>query len=270
MATTSDSTHCWLADVVSAVEARLSAILSTLDAPSPLKEAMGEAVLSGGKRLRPAIVCAVAERMDDKTLAAACAVELIHCYSLVHDDLPCMDDAACRRGRASCHRVYGEAVALLVGDCLQSLAFESASAVSAECCQVLAQSSGAAGMGGGQALDILAPADDEAALLKMVRLKTGALFACAVRLGLFCRATPPTAAVANGLLVYAEELGLLFQLANDIQGLQADTAANKKTYATTHPQQIHQRAMTARDNATAALSGQFPHLAGVAMAVYSQ
>lgn len=264
----------WLTEARAATEKRLSEILSadasgSAGAPAALSAAMRDAALCGGKRLRPALVFAVAGEINEKSLAAACAVELMHCYSLAHDDLPCMDDADSRRGLPSCHRAHGEALALLAGDCLQSLAFESAAAVSADACALLAKAAGAAGMGGGQALDVAGDFPDADSLAAMCRLKTGALFSCAVQLGLLCRARPPAADSADSaaLLVYADEFGLLFQLANDIRGATADSAAGKKTYATVYPKEVRAAAAAAQDKAIAALDGRSPRLAKLAAAV---
>ncbi len=210
-------------------------------APQRLHEAMRYAVLGGGKRVRPllvhaagAITGAIPERLD----AAACAVELIHVYSLVHDDLPCMDDDVLRRGKPTCHVEFGEATALLVGDALQSLAF-SLLATPDLCddpaCQIdmtnlLAQAAGSRGMAGGQAIDL----DAVGAQLSLEELefmhihKTGALIRASVLLGALCGA-PLTESVRKRLDHYAKRIGLLFQIVDDILDSSADTATLGKT-----------------------------------------
>src|SRR5690606_14511681 len=151
------------------------------------------AVLDGGKRLRPLLVLAAAEAVGghpQAALRAACAVELIHAYSLVHDDMPCMDDDVLRRGKPTVHVRFGQAQALLAGDALQALAFELltpegegiADAVQAALCRLLARAAGAQGMAGGQAIDLASVGRslDEAQLRRMHRLKTGALLQASV------------------------------------------------------------------------------------------
>lgn len=231
----------WFAEVGARADSRLSELLRRLSAPAPLREAMEYAALSGGKRLRPAILLAVAEDDSAAALDAACALECIHCYSLAHDDLPCMDDASTRRGKPSCHAKYGEATALLAGDCLHSLAFE----ILADCglppaaFRVLARAAGGEGMGGGQAADLRADAADESALRQMHEMKTGALFDAAAQLGLLCRAAADSDADADKyenesrrLREFALAFGRLFQIANDIKDSAADSALGKKTYCT--------------------------------------
>ena len=175
-------------------------------APAGLGDAMRYAVLDGGKRLRPLLVLAAREAvaqsvpdaaLDEAALRAACAVELIHAYSLVHDDMPCMDNDVLRRGKPTVHVKFGEAAALLAGDALQALAFELLTpddtsipvAVQLRLCQRLARASGHAGMAGGQAIDLasVGVALNEAQLRQMHRLKTGALLEGSVLLGADCR-----------------------------------------------------------------------------------
>ena len=164
-------------------------------APARLGDAMRYAVLDGGKRLRPLLVLASAEAVQGNgsaALRAACAVELIHAYSLVHDDMPCMDNDVLRRGKPTVHVQYGEAQALLAGDALQALAFELLTpegdavppAMQAAQCGLLARAAGAAGMAGGQAIDLASVGRvlTEAELRAMHRLKTGALLQAAVPL----------------------------------------------------------------------------------------
>ncbi|MDF2464840.1 MAG: Geranyltranstransferase (Farnesyl-diphosphate synthase)-like protein, partial [Ramlibacter sp.] len=154
----------WSAERTARVEAALSGWV-TDDAPAGLGDAMRYAVLDGGKRLRPLLVLAANEAVggnEEAALRAACAVELIHAYSLVHDDMPCMDNDVLRRGKATVHVKYGQAQALLAGDALQALAFELLApegpaipaSVQAALCRLLARAAGHAGMAGGQAIDL--------------------------------------------------------------------------------------------------------------------
>jgi geranylgeranyl diphosphate synthase type II len=164
------------------------------DCPRPLAEAMRYAVFPGGKRLRPILVLLASEACggsDERAMPAACAVELVHCYSLVHDDLPAMDDDDLRRGRPTCHKVFGEALAILAGDALLTLAFQilaqrfRPSELAGEACTVLASAVGAAGMVGGQVEDLVAaqghPLAAAVGAAESVRTiherKTGQLFA---------------------------------------------------------------------------------------------
>ena len=162
MTTTDFST--WSATALDRVEQALCEWVP-LNAPAGLGEAMRYAVLDGGKRVRPLLVLATAEAVDghpEAALRAACAVELIHAYSLVHDDMPCMDNDVLRRGKPTVHVQFGEAQALLAGDALQALAFEFLTpapdhvpaAMQADLCRTLARAAGAAGMAGGQAIDL--------------------------------------------------------------------------------------------------------------------
>jgi farnesyl diphosphate synthase len=227
------------------VEDALSRWISP-QAPAGLGEAMRYAVLDGGKRLRPLLVLAAREAVADATkdaaldeaaLRAACAVELIHAYSLVHDDMPCMDNDVLRRGKPTVHVQFGEAQALLAGDALQALAFElltpDASAipdgVQARLCRLLATAAGHAGMAGGQAIDLasVGMALNEDQLRQMHRLKTGALLEGSVMMGAACGDTSPQA--LSGLKRYGEALGLAFQVVDDILDVIADSATLGKT-----------------------------------------
>ncbi len=216
--------------------------LQGLRAHSPeLHRAMAHATLQGGKRLRPALVYASARLAGDAgtlTDAAACAVELIHCYSLVHDDLPAMDDDDLRRGQPTVHRVFGEATAILSGDALQSLAFQVLSEDTDQPEQrlrmlhVLARASGPGGMVGGQSLDIGAEQQhsdfDLEQLQLMHRLKTGALIEASVMLGALSVGLsqgPETEALHR----YAQSIGLAFQVQDDILDVTGDTATLGKT-----------------------------------------
>ncbi len=207
-------------------------------APQTLHSAMRYSALGGGKRVRALLCYAAAEFCGTDTNiadAAASAVELIHAYSLVHDDMPCMDDDDLRRGKPSCHKQYDDATALLVGDALQSLAFEVLSApqlCSNTSQQVsmlnqLAKASGSTGMAGGQAIDlssvgkVLAQHELEA----MHRLKTGALIEAAVLLG----AMSGTSEQLTAARTYARNIGLAFQVIDDILDVEADTQTLGKT-----------------------------------------
>ena len=209
-------------------------------APAGLGEAMRYAVLDGGKRLRPLLVLAAAQAVQghaEAALRAACAVELIHAYSLVHDDMPCMDNDVLRRGKPTVHVAFGQAQALLAGDALQAQAFElltpSASqvppAMQAQCCRILAQAAGAQGMAGGQAIDLASVGQPltEAQLRHMHRLKTGALLQASVMLGAACGTV--SAQGQQALLDYAQALGLAFQVVDDVLDVVADAATLGKT-----------------------------------------
>ena len=206
--------------------------------PAPLHGAMRYAVLGGGKRLRPLLVYAAGQALGESGPsldAAACAVELIHAYSLVHDDLPAMDDDALRRGRPTCHIVFGEAMAILAGDALQALAFEilcedaGDDAIGMEKQRVLGRACGAEGMAGGQALDLAAVGRTLtlAELEHMHACKTGALIRASVRLGALTAAAD--AATLDMLDRYAVAVGLAFQVRDDILDVEGDAAVIGKT-----------------------------------------
>ena len=206
--------------------------------PAPLHGAMRYAVLGGGKRLRPLLVYAAAHAFGESGPSldgSACAVELIHAYSLVHDDLPAMDDDALRRGRPTCHIVFGEAMAILAGDALQALAFEILSnddgdaAIAIQKQRVLGRACGAEGMAGGQALDLAAVGQTLtlAELEHMHACKTGALIRASVRLGALTAGADT--AMLNLLDRYADALGLAFQVRDDILDVEGDAAVIGKT-----------------------------------------
>ncbi len=218
-----------------AVEEALNGVLpSRSPIAQPLVDAMRYAASGGGKRLRPMLTCAsclaFGGRLED-ALAPACAVELIHAYSLVHDDLPTMDDDALRRGRPSCHVAYGEAVAILVGDALQTLAFEvlagapgGSAANRAAAVGLLAQAAGWQGMVGGQAFDMASEGQrlGLAELKALHAAKTGALLSAAVRIGaLFANATEEQMATAKA---FGDLIGLGFQIIDDVLDVTSDTA----------------------------------------------
>ena len=231
----------WTAHSLTQVESALSQWVP-LSAPAGLGEAMRYAVLDGGKRLRPLLTLAAARAVAGAVdvpaaLRSACAVELIHAYSLVHDDMPCMDNDVLRRGKPTVHVAYGEAQALLAGDALQALAFELltpedgsvAPAVQARLCAALARAAGHHGMAGGQAIDLahVGLAMTEAALRDMHRRKTGAMLEVSVHMGaLSAGADGPTLAC---LQRYAQAIGLAFQVVDDILDVTADSATLGKT-----------------------------------------
>jgi len=228
----------WSARQLQRVESALSQWVRG-DAPAGLGDAMRYAVLDGGKRLRPLLVLAASEAaggLPEAALRAACSVELIHAYSLVHDDMPCMDNDVLRRGKPTVHVRFGEAQALLAGDALQALAFELLTpedgvppAMQARLCRLLARAAGADGMAGGQAIDLASVGVglDEAQLRRMHRLKTGALLQGSVAMGAACAEAAP--AVAEPLLRYGAAIGLAFQVVDDILDVTADSATLGKT-----------------------------------------
>ena len=209
------------------------------DAPAGLGEAMRYAVLDGGKRLRPLLVLAACEAVGGNAqaaLRAACAVELLHAYSLVHDDMPCMDNDVMRRGKPTVHVRFGEARALLAGDALQALAFELLTpeegvppAMQARLCRELARAAGADGMAGGQAIDLasvgLQLSEDQ--LRQMHRLKTGALLQASVVMGAVCGQTPE--GTLRALSDYGAAMGLAFQVVDDVLDVTQDSATLGKT-----------------------------------------
>lgn len=229
----------WSGERLQRVEHALEAWVG-VDAPAGLGEAMRYAVLDGGKRLRPLLVLAASEAVggnDRAALRAACAVELIHAYSLVHDDMPCMDNDVLRRGKPTVHVKYGEAGALLAGDALQALAFELLTpaddgvpeATQARLCRLLAHAAGSAGMAGGQAIDLASVGVklDEDQLRQMHRLKTGALLQGSVLMGAACGEV--TAVERHALSDYGAAIGLAFQVVDDILDVTADSATLGKT-----------------------------------------
>ena len=246
------SLDAWMAAKLLTVEAALEAWVTDASvpqlgwgAPTGLVQAMRYAVLDGGKRLRPLLVLAAYEAVapaaptqaDVAALRAACAVELIHAYSLVHDDMPCMDNDVLRRGKPTVHVKFGEAGALLAGDALQALAFELLTpddgsvphAVQGRLCAVLSRAAGSTGMAGGQAIDLASVglALTEPELRHMHQLKTGALLQASVMLGAVCgQASEP---VQRALAAYGQAIGLAFQVVDDVLDVTADSAALGKT-----------------------------------------
>ncbi|MBV8469168.1 MAG: polyprenyl synthetase family protein [Burkholderiaceae bacterium] len=208
-------------------------------APAGLGEVMRYAVLGAGKRLRPLLVLAAAEAVDglsEPALRAACAVELIHAYSLVHDDMPCMDNDILRRGKPTVHVQYGEAQAMLAGDAMQALAFEVLTpdagvepALQARLCSLLARASGYEGMAGGQAIDLASVGKSlsEQELRTMHRLKTGVLLQASVLMGAACGSVDAHA--WSALSDYGAAVGLAFQVVDDILDVTQDSVVLGKT-----------------------------------------
>jgi len=210
------------------------------DARAPLYEAMRHAAIGGGKRLRPLLVLATADLLNVDRQAAvrvATAVEAIHVYSLIHDDLPAMDDDDVRRGKPTVHRVYGEATAILAGDCLHALAFEWLAHpdthpdpfVRAELVLDLARAAGPSGMAGGQAMDLAAEeaSFDLQTVTRLQQMKTGALISASVEAGAIVGRVPHEG--RRGLRGYAHDLGLAFQIVDDLLDADGDeTKVGKK------------------------------------------
>ena len=249
-----DDFEAWTLEAQRAVEVALEAWVP-LDAPAGLGQAMRYGVLDGGKRLRPLLVMAASEAVHghvQAALRAAVAVELIHAYSLVHDDMPCMDDDVLRRGKPTVHVRFGQAQAMLAGDAMQALAFEVLTpddaelvppALQARLCALLARSAGHMGMAGGQAIDLASIGMDldEAAVRDMHRRKTGALLQASVLMGAACGTADENA--RRALADYGAAIGLAFQVVDDILDVtQAsetlgktagkDQEHNKPTYVT--------------------------------------
>lgn len=229
------------------IQARTEDILSdrlanSSIAPQRLHQAMRYSALGGGKRVRALLAHAAGElfgALPDQVDPAAAAVELIHAYSLVHDDLPCMDDDDLRRGKPSCHKQFDEATALLVGDALQTLAFQVLAQPGAftdarrqlDMVYLLAQASGSRGMAGGQAIDLASVGQNltQQELEFMHIHKTGALIRAAALLGARCAQPPVDPSKMQALDHYAKCIGLAFQVVDDILDVQADTATLGKT-----------------------------------------
>jgi farnesyl diphosphate synthase len=226
-----------LRDVAAEVDRQFDLLLQVpTDPRAPLYEAMRYAAIGGGKRLRPLLVFATARMFGvDRacTARAATAIECIHVYSLIHDDLPAMDDDDLRRGKPTVHKAFDEATAILAGDCLHALAFELLADpathadpfVRAELVADLARAAGPAGMAGGQMMDLAADGAsfDLATVTRLQALKTGALIACSVEAGAILGRVPPEG--RTGLRGYARDIGLAFQIADDILDVEGDEAA---------------------------------------------
>lgn len=242
-----------LATIADEIDRAFDALLTVPDDPrARLVEAMRYAAIGGGKRLRPLLLTAVAEMFGvvrEAAIRAAIAVESIHAYSLIHDDLPCMDDDALRHGKPTVHIAFDEATAVLAGDSLLSFAFEVLSdpATSAdpftriELVQALAHASGAQGMAGGQMMDLVAESNefDLQTVTRLQQLKTGALLAASVEMGAILGRIPPEG--RTHLRGYARDIGLAFQIADDLidhegnaevagKAVGKDAAAGKETF----------------------------------------
>ena len=207
------------------VEEELNTYFIEACAQSELLEAMRYSLLAGGKRIRPVLLlkfCEASGGETEEALSAACGIEMLHTYSLIHDDLPCMDNDALRRGKPTCHIVYGETNAVLAGDALQAAAFQavlSGSAAAkrrADMALILAEAAGEAGMCGGQYLDMAVTGGetDEEGLHRLQLLKTGALLSAACRMGAVCGGASAEQLAAAAL--YAENVGLAFQIRDDM------------------------------------------------------
>lgn len=205
------------------------------DARSRLVEAMRYAAIGGGKRVRPLLVVATTELLGvnrESALRVGCAIEAIHVYSLIHDDLPCMDDDDLRHGKPTLHRAFDEATAVLAGDALHGLAFEiladpetsSDPFTRAELVATLAQASGMNGMAGGQMMDMAADGEefDLHTITRLQQLKTGALLAASVEMGAILGHIPPEG--RSHLRAYARDIGLAFQIADDLLDHEGDAA----------------------------------------------
>jgi geranylgeranyl diphosphate synthase type II len=258
-----DELSKYLQDKRAVVERHLDASLTLAgNCPPSLKEAMRYGLLAPGKRLRPILVLLAAEScggQEADALPAACAVEMIHAYSLMHDDLPAMDDDDLRRGQPTCHKQFGEALAILAGDALQALAFQVLAetypaTTAARCCRELASGVGAAGMVGGQVDDLAweerahDPAGSGATLKDLETIharKTGALFRACMRLGFWAaqgeRPAAPDAALMQSLDRYGRCFGQAFQITDDLldvegsaeqtgKRVQKDAVRGKLTY----------------------------------------
>jgi len=230
------------------VDHKLDALLpSANQAPTELHQAMRYSTLNGGKRVRPFLVYATGQALgvDIELLDnAACAIELIHSYSLVHDDLPAMDNDELRRGQKTCHIQFSEATALLTGDALQTLAFELlatskglAAAEQIQLVRILSQASGSAGMAGGQAIDLAAVGKqlDLAELKNMHQHKTGALIRAAVNMPV-CIAQLSDPKIIETFDLYAQKIGLAFQIQDDILDIESDTQTLGKPQGSDHEQ----------------------------------
>ncbi|PRC91553.1 Geranylgeranyl pyrophosphate synthase [Solimicrobium silvestre] len=238
--TTSSTLSDWMKQSQAHIEAALTDFLpSPQQTPTHLHEAMRYAVLDGGKRVRPLLVYAAGQLFDAdyaELTRAACALEMIHAYSLVHDDMPCMDDDALRRGKPTVHVKFGEATALLVGDALQAQAFlilaqgKTAPARQLEMLRILAHSSGSLGMCGGQAIDLASVGCNLSRdqLEQMHQLKTGALLRASVLLGALCGQELNEIDQA-ALHRYSHSIGLAFQVVDDILDATSDSASLGKT-----------------------------------------
>ena len=233
--------HDAMRRIAEQVDAAFDAILPLPDdAHAPLVEAMRYAAIGGGKRLRPLLVTAVADMYGvdrNASVRAGVALECIHVFSLIHDDLPCMDDDELRHGKPSTHKAFGEATAVLAGDALQSLAFELLTSqetsgdpfVRSELVRVLAKATGHSGMAGGQMMDIVAEESDFDlhTITRLQQMKTGALLRAAVEMGAILGRVAPEG--RNHLRLYARDIGLAFQISDDLLDAEGDQEKAGKT-----------------------------------------
>jgi farnesyl diphosphate synthase len=240
VAPTSLALRAALEEVAGDIDRRFDLLLSVPDdSRANLYRAMRHAAIGGGKRLRPLLVTATASLFAvDRScaLTVATAIECIHVYSLVHDDLPAMDDDDLRRGKPTVHKAFDEATAILAGDCLHALAFELLASdaahpdpfVRVELVADLARAAGPAGMGGGQMMDLEAEraSFDLATVTRLQAMKTGALIACSVEAGAILGRVPPEG--RTSLRGYARDIGLAFQIADDILDVEGDEAVAGK------------------------------------------
>ena len=224
-----------LSDAAEKVEGALAGIFDSMKCDSPeLVEAMRYSTLSGGKRIRAFLTLSFSKMFggsDEKALPSACAVEMIHAYSLIHDDLPAMDDSPLRRGVPSCHIKFGEATALLAGDALLTRAFsvlaendkitDRSARLSAG---VLSRLAAEGGMCGGQAIDLSDSVSSEEDLVRLYYLKTGALIEAACLLGYYSATDSPSPEVEEDIKTYARSLGVAFQIHDDILDVTGDAA----------------------------------------------
>lgn len=272
-----------LPDALGQIQAEVDSLFDALlpvpqDTRARLVEAMRYAAIGGGKRIRPLLVVATAELYGvdrDQAVRAGCAVESIHVYSLIHDDLPCMDDDDMRHGHPTVHKTYDDATAVLAGDCLHAMAFEILSDpdmsgdpfVRAQLVECLAKASGKDGMAGGQMMDIVAEDEDYDlhTVTRLQQLKTGALLAASVEMGAILGHVPPEG--RNHLHAYARDIGLAFQIADDLldvegdeekagKALRKDDAQGKQTFVTL------MGADKAREQARALVDQAIGHLSG--------
>jgi farnesyl diphosphate synthase len=279
MAPASLSLQAALAQVSAEIDRRFDTLLAIPDDPrADLYRAMRHAAIGGGKRLRPLLVlaaCGLFHVARERALRVALAVECIHVYSLVHDDLPCMDDDDLRRGKPTLHRAFDEATAILAGDSLHALAFEVLAAeathedpfVRAELVAALAAAAGPAGMAGGQMMDLAAEQMrlDLPAVTRLQQLKTGALIGFCLEAGAIMGRLPPEGRL--GLRGYARDVGLAFQIADDLldaEGEEAktgkrvgkDIAAGKETFVSLlGPERARMQAQMLVEQAAAHLHG---------------
>jgi geranylgeranyl diphosphate synthase, type II len=235
--------HNYLRDKRIEVEAHLAGVLRPqAGLPASLLEAMRYSLFAPGKRLRPILVLLAAEACggSNDPWPAACAVEMIHAYSLIHDDLPAMDDDDMRRGQPTCHKKFGEALAILAGDALLTMAFQVLAEgypdrTASSCCRELARAAGAAGMVGGQVDDLAWEQGGEATIEGLEYLhqrKTGALIQASLRLGALAayadRNSPPPHELLERLDSYGRRLGLAFQIIDDLLDVEGDAEQTGK------------------------------------------